>query len=298
MVDRLTVLEAFVRLVELGSFSAVARELRVRQSTISKWIAALEEELGATLVERTSRRRHVTEPGQRFYERARELLAAYDDAVAEVSQATSGVLRGRLRISAPVVFGRLFLLPLLPAFLRQHPLVELQLSFDDRYVDLLEGGHDLALRVGRPVDSSLRARTVASSERLLVAAPSYLQRRGTPTRVEHLGEHDCLVHSGVDATTWRFNVDGAVVSATASGRLAADNSEALLALAKEGFGVALLARWLVAPALGRGELRPLLAGCRAPPAPVQLLMPPSGQVTAPARALVEHLAEALPPTLP
>ncbi len=293
--DRLEVMQAYVRLVELGSFSAVAAELRVQQSTISKWIAALEEELGATLVERTTRQRRVTEAGQLCYDRARELLAGYEDLQASISARGGGDLEGRLRVSVPVVFGRLFVLPLCAAFMERHRRLEVELIFDDRYVKLLEGGFDVAVRVGRPLDSSYRARQLAETDRVLVCAPGYLEGRRRPRRPSDLEAHECLRHSGLDTPAiWQFRRAGKDQRATVRGRFAANNSEAVLELAREGLGVALLARWLVAPSLADGSLVALLRGYRAPPAPIQALLPPSGHLHPRVRAFVEHLAEELP----
>lgn len=291
--DRLDAMRAFVRLVELGSFTRVAAEMRVKQSTVSKWIGRLEDRLGARLVERTSRTRRITESGRLFYARARSILAAYDATEAELL-ARAPTLTGRLRVSAPVVFGQRHIVPLVPGFLEAHPGVELDLALDDRYVRLLEDGFDVAIRVGTPVDSSLRCRTLGRTARHVVAAPAYLARRSTPAAPGDLAAHDALLHSGV--AEWRFERGGRRHPAAVRARFTANSSEALRALAVAGHGLAMLATWLVADDLAAGRLVEVLAGFALPEAPIQALTPPGGPPHPRTVAFVAHVAEGL--TLP
>ncbi len=287
--DTFDALRAYVRIVELGSFSAAARDLGLRQPTVSKWIAALEDRLAAQLLDRTTRTLRVTEPGQLFYQRARALLAAWAGAQAE-TRGEPRALAGRLRVSAPVVFGERFVAPIAPALLRSHPRLELELQLSDRYVDLVEEGVDLAIRVGTPVDSSYRARTLASTPRRLVAAPSYLERFGAPVRPAALTRHACLLHRGLNnRQTWVFTRAGRRHRADVTGRFAANNSAALLTVARAGGGVALLASWLVDPAIERGELVQLLPDYALPPAPIQALMASTRHVHPRVRLLVDAL---------
>lgn len=286
--DRLQAMHAYVRVIELGSFSRAGVELRVRQSTISKWIAALEDQLDATLIERTSRSQRPTEAGQRFYARCKDILASYATAEAELHERAPD-LRGRLRVSVPVVFGRLHVVPHLPSFVRRHPELELELSFDDRYVQLLDDGFDVLLRVGAPVDSSLRARTLARTRRCLVAAPRYLREAGTPDNPRALRDHECLVHTA-GAGQWAFTRAGKTHRVQVGGRVRADHSEATLALARAGLGIALLASWLVGPDLARGRLVAVLPEYQAPTAPIQALLPPTREVHPRVRAFLDHLA--------
>ncbi len=288
--DRLDAMHAFVRLVELGSFSAVADELRVNQSTVSKWIARLEEQLGARLMDRTSRTRRVTDAGRLFYTRSRAMLATFAATEAEL-QARAGALTGRLRVSAPVVFGQRHILPLVPGFMAQHPRVELDLVLDDRYVGVLSDGFDLAIRVGTPVDSTLRARTLARTARHVVAAPALVAARGTPAKPGDLGDWPALLHTGADA--WRFGHGDRWIRVDVGGRFTANSSEALRMMAVAGQGIAVLATWLVAVDLEAGRLVELLPGQRLPDAPIQALMPPGSQVHPRTRAFVEHVAAGL-----
>jgi DNA-binding transcriptional LysR family regulator len=190
--------------------------------------------------------------------------------------------RGRLRVSLPVVFGQRHVVPLLPSFLAANPAVTLELRFSDAYVDLVEEGVELALRVGTPAASSAVARTLAETPRALVASPDYLARRGRPERPEQLAEHDTLAHT--PRAEWR--VDGARVPVEA--RVAVDHSEAALALALAGCGVAMLARWLVDADLAAGRLEVVLPGRALPRAPIRVVWP-SGRLSPGAAAFVAHL---------
>lgn len=292
--DRVDAMRLFARLVERRSFSAAARELRVKQSTASKWVAALEEQLGTALVERTTRTLKVTDAGQRFYRRALELVAGFDEVTAELRD-RSPEPRGKIRLSVPVVFGRLFVVPLVAEFLRRHQHVDVELVFNDRYVNLVDEAFDAAIRVGIPVDTSSRARKLADGRRCLVAAPSYLKTRGRPQSPRQLKEHECLLHGEASAgAIWSFRRAGEKEMPTAvRGRITANNSEAILHLARRGLGIALLADWLVAGDLRRKKLVLLMKDFEPPPAPVFALTPPGRYVAAPVRALVDHFAASL-----
>lgn len=291
--DRMTAMHAYVRLVELGTFSAVADELRIKQSTVSKWLAALEHELGAQLVERTTRTRRITDAGRLFYQRAKDILAAYDDATAAL-QERAPEPRGRIRISLPVVFGRLFVVPHIASFLRRYRSVEVEIRFSDRYVNLVDEAIDVAVRVGTPADSSFRARKLGETGRRLVAAPGYLAEAGHPRTPRDLSEHQCLLYTGLNTgATWVFERAGRRLRASVSGRISANNSEALLTMARAGLGIALLATWLVGPELADGSLVPLLTDYRPPSAPIQALMPPGKRVHPRVRSLLDHLTRAL-----
>lgn len=293
--DRLDAMRLFVRLVEHKSFSAAARELRVKQSTASKWIAALEEQLGAQLLERTTRTQRLTEAGELFYQRARELLAAYEETAAAL-QDRAPEPTGRIRVNVPVVFGRLFVVAEAAEFLRRFPKVELELVFNDRYVNLIDEGFDVAIRVGVPADTSFRSRSLGVTRRYLVASPAYLKARGRPERPEELRDHECLLHSESSAgAIWVFRQGGKEVHASVKGRFAANNSEALLHMARSGLGVALLASWLVEADLRARRLVSLLSGFETPPAPIHALMPPARYVPPRVRAFVDFLAERLAP---
>lgn len=261
-----------MRIVETGTLSAAADDLRVAQSTVSKWLVALEDELGVRLLDRTTRHRRVTASGERFYARATEILAAYAEVSAELQEG-SPQATGRLRVSVPVVFGRLYVAPLVAKFLRKHSGLDVELLCSDRYVDLTAEGVDVAIRTGRAVDSSYRARHLGQTPRRLVASPGYVSRAGRPPSPAALRQHDCLRHTTVSTPqVWTFTRGGRTTRAEVRGRAAANNSDALLVLAKAGLGIALLASWLVDADLRAGRLVTLLDDYEAPPAPITALM--------------------------
>lgn len=282
----------YVRLVELKSFSAAARELRVKQSTASKWLAALEDQLGVALMERTTRTKRITEAGETFYQRAKEMLAAYESTTAELSNRAPEP-SGRLRVSVPVVFGRIFVVPVAAEFMRRYSKVELELVFSDQYQNLVEQGLDVAVRVGVPTDTSFRARDLGGTRRLLVASPPYLKQHGAPKSPSDLASHTCLLYSEVSAgAIWVFRRENEEYRAQVRGRFAANNSEALLHMAKAGFGIALLASWLVGDDVRRKRLVELLPEYQAPLAPIHALMAPGRHIHPRVRAFVDFLADA------
>ncbi len=291
--DRIDALRLFTRLAERKSFSAAARDLNIKQPTASKWVTELEAELGAGLVRRTTRSVHVTAAGHRLLARANDVLAAFDAMKAEF-EAQSPEPSGRLRLSVPVVFGRRLVAPALAEFLERHRLVQAELVFDDRYVNLVDEGVDLAIRVGVPADTSARGTKLADGRRVLVASPAYLAARGEPVAPKDLEGHECLVHGDANtAAAWRFGGAGSGAPVPVRGRFAANNSEAVLLMARRGLGIALLADWLVAADRRRGRLVSLLENFPAPPAPIFALSPPGKYASTTVRALTGHLAAAL-----
>lgn len=292
--DRIDALRLFVRLAERGSFSAAAKELKVKQSTASKWIAELEAEWGVGLVERTTRSLHLTDAGRRLLSHAQLVLGAFDDMARELRD-KSPEPSGCVRLSVPVAFGRMFVVPAVAEFLLAHPKVEAELVLDDRYVDLVERGFDLAVRVGVPTDTSARARKLADGRRCLVASPAYVAAHGEPKAPGDLATHQCLVHGEMGAAPlWRFGpARGAEIPVTVRGRVAANSSEAVHGLACAGMGIALLAEWLVAEDLACGRLVSLLPAYSAPPAPIFVLTPPGRFMPSVVRALSEHLTTSI-----
>ncbi|MCR9165419.1 MAG: LysR family transcriptional regulator [Nannocystaceae bacterium] len=289
--DSIESFRAFTRVVERGSFSRVAEELQVKQSTVSKWMQALESQLGVQLLERTTRAMHVTDAGQRFYQAALDVLHAYDAAVGSVCQDDTG-LRGRIRVSVPEVFGRLHVVPHVARFSRRNPALSLELSFADRYVDLVGEGFDLAIRLGQPTDSTLRVQNMGKTSRRLVASAGYVKRRGMPDTPAALREHDCLPHSTALGDRWSFSRDGRTQRVRVRGPVVANNSEATLALVRGGMGIGLLATWLVDADIRSGRLVTLLDDYETPSAKINALMPP-GRYTPPrVGALVELLRDA------
>ncbi len=289
-VDRIDALRLLAYLAEHKSFSAAAKLSRVKQSTASKWIANLEAELGTPLVLRTTRQVRMTDVGRRVLEHARGLLEAFDRMAGEI-QAERSEPAGRVRLSAPTVFGSLFVVPAVATLLARHREVHVELVLGDRYVNLVEEGFDLAIRVGVPTDTSARGAKLADSRRILVATRRYLDEHGVPTTPKDLERHECLVHGEASASMiWRFaGKTGREAPISVRGRFSANNSEVVLRLAKSGLGIALLADWLAQPEVDRGTLVPLLENFTTPPAPIYALTP-SGRLSSPAvRALIAEI---------
>ena len=263
--DQLQALQAFVRVVDLGSFSKAAAEAGVGQPAITKAVAHLEAKLGSRLLHRTTRGVSVTEVGALYYERGREILHQVEEAQNQVA-AMRHELHGVIRISTSVAFGRRVLTPLVLRYMREHPGVQIDLSFDDRYVNLVEQGIDVAIRMGRLADSSLGARYLGVNPWVLVASADYLKRRGTPATPAELAGHDALIYSSVQGDErWHFaGPDGQTLQVPVKGPLRSNNLSALLAAARAGFGLAALP-WYVAHASVRdGLVLPVLGGWTLP----------------------------------
>lgn len=272
--DRVTGVQLFIRVVETGSFSKAAAELGITQPTATKAVAATETRLGARLLHRSTRGVTPTEIGALYYDKckliAREIDAA--DSLATLLQSRVG---GTLRISTSVAFGRRVLTPLALAYMREHPQVTIDLSFDDRYVDLVEQGVDLAVRMGRLADSSLGARYLGSNPWVMVGAAAYLQARGTPSRPADLSDHACLVYSSVQGDArWSFAVPGAKdVSVAVKGPLRSNNLSAVLAAARAGMGLAVLPWYVARESLAEGAVQPVMADHALPAQEVHAVFP-------------------------
>jgi DNA-binding transcriptional LysR family regulator len=290
--DRLDALRSFRRVVELGGFSSAARDLGLSNAAISKHVAQLEGRLGARLLQRTTRRISLTEAGRAYYERTARLLddlAEADDAVGRMQAAP----RGTLRVNAPMSFGVQYLAPVLPDFLARCPEVSIDLAMNDRVVDILEEGVDVALRIrsGLP-DSRLIAQKLAPVRRLVCAAPAYLARRGRPQHPAELAHHDCLIYSLTDAPeTWDFEGPEGPVAVPVRGRLRADNGQALRDAALAGIGIIRLPSFSVAPELKAGRLVEILAGWRVPAHEFYAVYPTNRYLAPKLRAFVDFLAE-------
>ncbi|MGN6461589.1 MAG: LysR family transcriptional regulator [Pseudolabrys sp.] len=256
MLDRITGMQVFVRVVSLGSFSAAARALGLSQTMVTKHIAALEERLGVTLLHRTTRRLRLTEAGERYLQSSERILAEIEEAET-LAVADRVEPRGRLRLNVPLAFGMREIAPILPRFAAQHPKLTVDLGLADRVVDLIEEHWDLAIRIGRMSDSALVARKLAPLRLLVCAAPAYLKEHGTPKTVDDLRHHSCLgytLSATVSADRWLFGKDGKI-SVPISGRMRADNGDALRLAALEGLGLIYQPTFLLADDLRAGRLR-------------------------------------------
>lgn len=256
MLDRITGMQVFVRVVSLGSFSAAARALGLSQTMVTKHIAALEERLGVTLLHRTTRRLRLTEAGERYLQSSERILAEIEEAET-LAVADRVEPRGMLRLNVPLAFGMREIAPILPRFAAQHPKLTVDLGLADRVVDLIEEHWDLAIRIGRMSDSALVARKLAPLRLLVCAAPAYLKEHGTPKTVDDLRHHSCLgytLSATVSADRWLFGKDGKI-SVPISGRMRADNGDALRLAALEGLGLIYQPTFLLADDLRAGRLR-------------------------------------------
>ncbi|MBP7000560.1 LysR family transcriptional regulator [Amaricoccus sp.] len=290
--DRLTEMEAFVRVVDHGGFTEAARKMGLSKSAVSKHVAALEARLAVRLLNRTTRRVSPTELGLAYYDRARGVLAGALEADAMVTSMQDAP-RGSLRVSVPVSFGIARLATAVPLFLRACPEVDVNLVLDDRFVEVIAEGFDLAVRIGALEDSSLKARKLAEARRVLVAAPDYVAGMGAPKSLDDLGEHR-LLHSSNLATGnfWRLRgAGGEERHIRVGGRLTANNADVLLHAAEAGLGIALLPSFILGDALEAGRLVEILPG-RAPDLMgVWALYPPGRYPQPKLRAFVDFLAE-------
>jgi len=251
MLDRVTGMQVFTRVAALGSLSAAARALGMSQTMATKHVAAVEERLGVKLLHRTTRRLTLTEAGRHYLDAAERVLAELEDAEAAVS-AERLEARGTLRVNVPVSFGIREIAPLLPEFARSHPSVTVDLGLNDRVVDLIEEGWDMAVRIGRVAESTMIVRKLAPCRTALCAAPAYLAERGTPRRVSDLKDHNCLGYTlsrALGSDRWSFGIDGAV-TVPISGNLRVNNGDALVAAAIAGQGLIYQPTFLV-----NGEIR-------------------------------------------
>ncbi|MDB5670744.1 MAG: LysR family transcriptional regulator [Alphaproteobacteria bacterium] len=284
-VDLLDVV-AFVRVVETGAFSRAAERTGMAKSILSRRVARLEESLGARLLTRSAQGAQPTDVGQAYYERASLILAQLDAAQEVVAEAVTQIA-GPIRLSGPLSFGVQHLSPALADFAAANPKVELDVSFDDRTVDLIAGGFDLAVRIGTLKDSSLIARRIAPVRKVAVASAGYLERRGTPQRPRDIADHDLLLYGN---EAWRFRVGNRWETVRGHTRMRADNGDLLRKVAEAGLGICLLPSFIAAPALESGALIPLLRDFPLEEGGLHIVMPPGRATTARVRALVDFLA--------
>ena len=296
--DRLQVMQTYVRVVETGSFSAVARELSSTQSGVSKQIAALEKYLGVRLLSRTTRALTPTDDGLRYFEEARRLVGEIGEAEAQLRHGER-TLSGPLRVATSVGYGLRVLLPHVQSFMRKHPDVIVDLKLDDGFVDLVEQGIDVAVRNGPLADSSLIARRIATSQRLLVAGKKYLITLGKkehwPRIPEDLLQHPCIVYTELRArNNWEFSsADGSSVAVRVQGPLQTNSSEVLRASILDGQGIGYLPDWLFDDLRRSGEVQVLMPDWQVAPIPIHLVSPAARKHSAKVRAFGDHVVDAL-----
>lgn len=288
--DRLTCDRLFVAVMEEGSFVAAAARLGTSSSQASKLLSRLEAELGVRLINRTTRSISPTEAGRSYYDRLRPILDEFDSLDLSIRNIT-GEPKGRLRLTAPLTFGALELAPALNDFAARFPEIELDVSFSDRAVNLVDEGFDLAVRVGRPEDSSLISRKLCDVRIILVGAPDYIERRGAPATPADLAQHDCIIDTNYrDPDRWAFLVDGREQLQPIQGRIRYSNAEAALRAAAAGLGLARLPAFVAGAAIRSGEVSRLLEDFEIDPYEVHVLYPHSRHLATKVRVLVDFLA--------
>ena len=296
--DRFDAMQAFARVVETGSYTAAAEQLEISRALASKLVQALEDQLGVRLLHRTTRRLSLTEAGQNYYQRVAEILAQLAEAEAEAAELQLEP-RGRLRVSAPMSFSILHLGAALADFQRKYPRVELELNLNDRVVDLVEDGFDLAIRIGRLADSSLVARRLAGSQIVAVAAPAYLAWHGMPSHPDDLAHHNCLDYTlSPRRDEWQFARGEERVNVRVRGNLHVNNGDMIALAAAQGLGVALSPAFIVHDALRRGDLVRVLPEWQLPDIGVYAVYPAGRSLPAKTRSLIDFLAERFRPSAP
>jgi DNA-binding transcriptional LysR family regulator len=289
--DRIDAMLAFTAVADLGGFAPAARKLGLSPSAVTRLIAALEERLGARLLQRTTRSVALTDAGTRYLERARRILADVEEAEASVQDERTRP-SGRLVVSAPIGFGRIHVSPVMSEYLKRHAEVAGELRLADRMVNLVEDGVDLAVRIGHLADSSLVARHVGEMRRIVVASPDYLKAHGEPKTPEAIAAHQTIQFGGATASPdWRFVRDGNEIRVTPVPRLTTNSADAAIGYAVRGGGLTRVLAYQAADAIKAGRLKILLAKFEPPSLPIHLVYPTSRLLSAKVRAFVDLVVE-------
>jgi DNA-binding transcriptional LysR family regulator len=290
--DRIDAMRAFVTVADLRGFAPAARRLKLSPSAVTRMVAALEQRLGARLLQRTTRSLALTDVGTRYLERARRILADVEEA-ERAAEGERTRPSGRLVVSAPVGFGRLHVSPVMSTYLRRYREVTGELRLEDRLVNLVEDGIDLAVRIGHLADSSLVARQVGAMRRIVVAAPGYLKRRGEPKSPEAIATHD-TIQFGASALTaeWRFASEGGEIRIDVAPRLVTNSADAAIHDAVEGGGLTRVLAYQAADAIKRGRLKIVLDPFEQPALPIHIVYPTSRLLSAKVRTFIDLVVEA------
>lgn len=290
--DKFQEMQAFVAVVESGSFVRAAEALHMSKTAVSRLVGALEARLGARLMHRTTRRLSLTPEGEVFRERCRQLLDGVAEAEAELTARTREAV-GQLRINVPVTFGLLYLAPLWPAFMAMHPKVELDITLADRLVDLVDEGYDLAVRIARPQPSSLVARTLSSTRLVLCASPAYLRRHGTPAHPSELARHAVIAYTLLAmGERWEFEGPQGPVSVTIAPQMRTNSGDTCCAAALQHRGLVLQPTFLVGPHLASGALVEVLPQYRSIELGVFAVYPSRKHLTPKIRVMIDFLVDA------
>src|SRR5271156_2723986 len=293
--DRHLAMEAFVHVVDTGSFSSAARQMRVGQPAVSKSVAQLEDWLGVRLLLRSTRSLTPTEAGRNFYVRARRALEKAEEAVL-AARGAGAALTGKIRISASVCFGRLHIMRQLSRFLEEHPELEIEMVLDDRPINLVEEGIDVAFRSGALVDSTLVARKIGEARRLVMATPSYFERHGEPKSPGELMAHQTVVYTpDGGGTSWTFRRGSAETSVVVGGRVTVTAAEGLREAVFAHLGLAITSEWNFAPELAAGIVRPVLLDWDLPTMELRAVFPSGRMASAKAREFASFVESCIPP---
>jgi DNA-binding transcriptional LysR family regulator len=289
--DRIDAMQAFVAVADLQGFAPAARKLGISPSGLTRLIAALEERLGARLLQRTTRSVTLTDAGARYLERTRRILADVEEAegAAEGERTRPS---GKLVVSAPVGFGRLHVSPVMSAYLTRHAEVSGELRLEDRMISLVEDGVDLAVRIGELADSSLVARRVGEMRRIVVASPGYLKKRGEPKAPADIAGHDTIQFGATAGVAdWRFVEDGSEVRVSIAPRLATNSADAAVQHAERDGGLTRVLAYQAADAIRRGRVKIVLAKFELPASPIHIVYPTSRLLSAKVRTFIDLVTE-------
>lgn len=291
--DRLYLMTVFVAVAEEESFAGAARRLGMSPPAVTRAIASLEDRLGVKLLNRTTRYVRATDAGQRYLDDARRVIAAADEA-DEAAVGINSEPRGHLTVTAPVLFGRMYVMPGIVNFLQTYPETSVSALFLDRVVNMLEEGVDVGIRIGELSDSSYRALRVGQVRRVLCASPAYLKKNGIPITPQELKQHQVIVASGVtQSVEWRFLDQGEPVNVRMKPRLTVCTNDGAIEAALQGLGVTRLMSYQVAPLLVSGKLKVVLSEFESPPVPVHIIHREGRNASTKMRAFIDLMAERL-----
>ena len=291
--DKVSEIAAFARVVDAGGFSAAARQLGVTPSAVSKQVTHLEDRLGARLLHRTTRSLSLTEEGAAFYEHTKPILAALDEAEQAVSR-LAGAPRGTLRVAIPLAFGQIHIAPILPEFTARYPEISVEIVTTERYVNLVEEGIDVAVRIGDIPDQSMVIRKIAPNRRVVCASPAYLAAHGTPIRPADLAHHNCLTYlQQGPKVEWHFGEGSAASTVHVSGTIQTNSFTVLHAAALAGIGITRIAAYVVGDDLRSGTLVALLTDMEASDGDVFAVYPAARHLSPKVRAFIDFLVETI-----
>ena len=289
--DRIDAMQAFVAVADLQGFAPAARKVGLSPSGVTRLIAALEERLGARLLQRTTRSVTLTDIGTRYLERARRILADVEEAEGSAQDERTRP-SGRLVVSAPVGFGRLHVSPVMSAYLKRYPEVSAELRLADRMVNLVEDGIDLAVRIGHLADSSLVARQVGEMRRIVVASSGYLKQHGEPNTPEAIASHETIQFGAMTASPdWRFVEDNREIRVACTPRFATNSADAAIQYAEQDGGLTRVLAYQAADAIRAGRLRIVLAKFEPPALPIHIVYPTSRLLSSKVRTFIDLVTD-------